>query len=413
MVKQILTFSLVLLLSVFGWFGPSTLLALTPEQQFFNEAWQVVNQAYVDDSFNHQDWRQVRQEALKQPLPNREATYAAIQVMLERLNDPFTRLLPPSQYDSLRASTAGQLTGVGLQISGNNETGYPEVIAPMEGSPAADAGLQPNDQILRIDHIPTDQLTLDEAAERMRGPIGTPVELTVKRGNLDGNSELLQVSLTRDRIAINPVFADLRQTESGLDFGYIRLRQFNANSSPEMVAAIQRLESEGAEAYILDVRNNPGGLLEAGIDIARLWLNPSPIVYTVDRLGHRNSFNATVAAFTDAPLVVLVNRGSASASEILAGALQDNDRAQLVGENTFGKGLIQSLFDLSDGSGLAVTIAKYETPNHRDINRVGISPDRVVAMVPLGIKQLATERDAQYLAAVDLLSPTPVLTGAA
>ena len=413
MVKQILTFSLVLLLSVFGWFGPSTLLALTPEQQFFNEAWQVVNQAYVDDSFNHQDWRQVRQEALKQTLPNREATYAAIQVMLERLNDPFTRLLPPSQYDSLRASTAGQLTGVGLQISGNNETGYPEVIAPMEGSPAADAGLQPNDQILRIDHIPTDQLTLDEAAERMRGPIGTPVELTVKRGNLDGNSELLQVSLTRDRIAINPVFADLRQTESGLDFGYIRLRQFNANSSPEMVAAIQRLESEGAEAYILDVRNNPGGLLEAGIDIARLWLNPSPIVYTVDRLGHRNSFNATVAAFTDAPLVVLVNRGSASASEILAGALQDNDRAQLVGENTFGKGLIQSLFDLSDGSGLAVTIAKYETPNHRDINRVGISPDRVVAMVPLGIKQLATERDAQYLAAVDLLSPTPVLTGAA
>jgi carboxyl-terminal processing protease len=191
--------------------------------------------------------------------------------------------------------------------------------------------------------------------------------------------------------------------------GYIRLSQFNAYAVAELAHAIARLEKQGADAYVLDLRNNPGGLLQAGIEIARLWLDKGTIVYTVNRQGIQGSFEAFGSALTHDPLVVLVNQGSASASEILAGALQDNGRAQLVGEKTFGKGLIQSLFNLSDGSGLAVTVAKYETPNHRDIHKLGITPDRVVSLEAITREQIGTETDQQYQAAVELLRSNSVV----
>jgi carboxyl-terminal processing protease len=175
------------------------------------------------------------------------------------------------------------------------------------------------------------------------------------------------------------VVANLDQEHSPSAIGYIRLSQFSANATEEVAQAIKKLQKQGAESYILDLRNNPGGLLQAGIDIARLWLPDGTVVYTVNRQGIQDSFTATGEALTDAPLAVLVNPGTASASEILAGALQDNGRALLVGEKTFGKGLIQSLFELSDGSGLAVTVAKYETPNHKDIHKLGIIPDELSA----------------------------------
>jgi carboxyl-terminal processing protease len=244
----------------------------------------------------------------------------------------------------------------------------------------------------------------------MRGPTGSRVTLTVKR---EGISEPLEFQLERDRIALNPVYAQLQTSESGTAIGYIRLSQFSANATAEMADAISRLQGEGAQAYILDLRNNPGGLLQAGIEIARLWLDSGTIVYTVNRQGVLGSFEAVGEALTDAPLAILVNQGTASASEILAGALQDNGRAQLVGEKTFGKGLIQSLFDLSDGSGLAVTVAKYETPNHRDIHKLGIVPDRVVPFEPIERNQVATEADLQYEAAVELLSKDSVVADAA
>ena len=179
-----------------------------------------------------------------------------------------------------------------------------------------------------------------------------------------------------------------------------------------MVQAINQLETKGASGYVLDLRNNPGGLLQAGIEIARLWLGQGTVVYTVNRQGLMGSFTAEGQSLTQAPLVVLVNQGSASASEILAGALQDNHRAQVVGERTFGKGSIQSLFNLSDGSGLAVTIAKYETPSHRDINKIGIQPDRVVPLDILTREQVATEADGQYQAAIKLLAKDLVVAGA-
>jgi carboxyl-terminal processing protease len=406
---------LLAMLLVMLLFSATPAIALTDEQRLFAEAWRLVDRAYVDDSFNHQNWWLVRQKALKQPLNDREQTYVAIQQMLASLEDPFTRLLKPEQYRSLQTNTSGELTGVGLQIALDPNTGNLRVIAPIANSPADKAGIRPADTILQIDGVSTTGLTLDEAAERMRGPIGSRVHLTVQHEG----SEPAELDVVRDRIALNPVFAELR-TQPGktagsaaTQIGYIRLSQFNANATSEIANAIKRLEKQGAESYILDLRSNPGGLLQAGIEVARLWLDTGTIVYTVNRQGIEGNFEATGQALTQDPLVVLVNQGTASASEILAGALKDNHRATILGERTFGKGLIQSLFDLSDGSGLAVTVAKYETPDHIDINKQGIKPDLMVSLDPIAMTQLGTTADRQYEAAVELLTTHSMVAGAA
>lgn len=392
---------LYLAIALGGWISPA--YALTQEQKLYNEVWRIVNRSYLDETFNHQNWWFVRQKALKKPLRTREETYTAIDQMLKSLDDPFTRFLPPESYRSLQVTTSGELSGVGLQIALDAQTGLLTVIAPIAGSPAEAAGLQPRDRIMAIDGISTRELTIEEAANRMRGPIGTVVTLTIE----SDRQERETVEITRDHITLNPVIADLRSIDSksgSIPIGYMRLTQFNAYASQELGQAIARLEDQGATGYILDLRNNPGGLLTAGIEIARQWIDRGTIVYVVNRQGVLESFEATGSALTDDPLVVLVNHGTASASEILAGALQDNDRAQLLGETTFGKGLIQSLFDLSDGSGLAVTIAKYETPDHHDINQLGIKPDRVVPLQAIARNQIATPADPQYQAALEVLA---------
>ncbi|MBD2165490.1 PDZ domain-containing protein [Calothrix membranacea FACHB-236] len=381
--------------------------ALTEEQKLVSEVWRIVNRNYLDETFNHQNWSTVRQKALEKPLKNHEEAYAAVQNMLKSLDDPFTRFLDPEQYRSLQVNTSGELTGVGLQIALDPKTGKLEVVAPIAGSPADKAGIKPRDRIIKIEGISTENLTLDEAAAKMRGPIGSLVTLLIER---DGTQEK-EIRVVRDRIALNPVVSDLRVTPQGTPIGYLRLNQFNANASMELAHAITSLEKKGAAAYILDLRNNPGGLLQAGIEIARLWLDSGTIVYTVNRQGIQGSFEAFGPALTSDPLVILVNQGTASASEILAGALQDNGRAQLVGETTFGKGLIQSLFELSDGSGLAVTIAKYETPQHRDINKLGIKPDKIIPLDAITREQIGTEADPQYQAAVEILTKNSVVVG--
>ncbi len=404
---------LITIASLLGWTAPPA-IALTEEQRLVAEVWRLVDRAYVDDTFNQQNWWLVRQRAMKQSLNNKEEAYTVIQQMLASLNDPFTRLLKPDQYRSLQTNTAGELTGVGLQISLDNDSGELRVIAPIAGSPADQAGIRPADTILKIDGTPTSGLSLDEAAERMRGPIGSTVLLTIRREG----QELADLSVKRDRIELNPVYADLRlqpttTSTTPQKVGYIRLTQFNANASMEVAHAIDRLEKQGAEAYVLDLRSNPGGLLQSGIEIARYWLDEGTIVYTVNRQGIEGSFEATGPALTHDPLVVLVNQGTASASEILAGALKDNGRATIMGERTFGKGLIQSLFDLSDGSGLAVTVAKYETPDHIDINRQGIKPDVTVPLDPIAMGQLGTKADRQYETAMDYLATHTMVAGAA
>ncbi|MDJ0647764.1 MAG: S41 family peptidase [Xenococcaceae cyanobacterium MO_188.B19] len=383
------------------WFTP-TANAFTEEQKLLLQSWRIVNQSYVDETFNHQNWWLLRQKFIKKPMGDRDETYQAIEEMLALLDDPFTRLLRPEQYHSLQVNTSGELSGVGLQINIDPETKLVEVISPLAGSPAEAAGIEPRDYILKIDGVDTTTLTLDEAAARMRGTIGTKVFLSVQSHNRQPET-IRNLNIIRDRITLNPVTANL-DTKSNKSIGYIRLNQFSANATKEVAHAVARLENQGAEAYILDLRNNPGGLLQAGVEIARLWLHEGTIVYTVNRQGTLGNFESNPEVITEAPLVILVNQGTASASEILSGALQDNERAVLVGEKTFGKGLIQSLFELPDGAGLAVTVAKYETPNHTDINKLGIQPDFVVSQDPITYDQIGTEADLQYQQAIKLLT---------
>lgn len=380
--------------------------AFTDEQTLVLQSWRIINQAYLDDSFNNQNWWLARQKFLKQPLGEREQTYKAIEDMLSSLGDPYTRLLRPEQYHSLQVNTSGELSGVGLQINIDSETGNLEVVAPLVGSPAEAAGIAPRDRILEIDGIKTSSLTLDEAAAKMRGSVGSKVSLLIQP---QGKEEKRQIELVRDRISLNPVYAKLDNRVKDIPIGYLRLNQFSANATREVAHAVSKLDKQGVKGYILDLRNNPGGLLQAGIEIARLWLNKSTIVYTVNRQGTLESFESGETPLTEAPLVLLVNQGTASASEILAGALQDNGRAILVGEKTFGKGLIQSLFELPDGAGLAVTVAKYETPNHRDINKQGIIPDQRVAQEPIGFTQIGSEADKQYQQAIEVLTSNSVV----
>lgn len=398
---------LLVQITLSAWWTPPA-LAFTEEQKLFSQAWRIVSQSYIDDSFNHQNWWQLREKVLQKRLDNRDVTYSAIKNMLESLDDPFTRFLTPNQYRSLQVNTSGELSGVGLQIALDPETGELAVVAPIAGSPAEQAGIQPRDRILEIDGMLTSQLTLDEAASRMRGATGTKVTLKIQ--GKDGEPK--SIELVRDRIALNPVYAVLDSSQNNTPIGYIRLTQFSANAPSELANAIAQLEEQGAQGYILDLRNNPGGLLQAGIEIARFWLDQGTVVYTVNRQGTLGSFEANGPALTEDPLIVLVNQGTASASEILAGALQDNGRAKLVGEKTFGKGLIQSLFDLTDGSGLAVTVAKYETPKHRDIHKLGIQPDLEVALDPITLNQVGTAADEQYQVAVKLLTSQSVVAEA-
>ena len=376
--------------------------AFTEEQKLLLQSWRIVNQSYLDETYNHQNWWKLREKFVKKPLRDREETYQAIEEMLAGLDDPFTRLLRPEQYHSLQVNTSGELSGVGLQIHINPETKLIEVISPLAGSPAETAGIKPRDNILEIDGVSTKTLTLDEAAAKMRGKIGTKVSLRIVSSQ-DKTAKPHSVSIVRDRISLNPVYTAL-DTSTNKKVGYVRLNQFSANAAKEIAHGVSALEKQGAEAYILDLRNNPGGLLQAGVEIARMWLKDSTIVYTVNRQGALGSFDANEEILTDAPLVVLVNQGTASASEILAGALQDNERALLVGEKTFGKGLIQSLFELPDGAGLAVTVAKYETPNHTDINKLGIMPDEIVSQEPITYSEISTETDKQYQSALKLVT---------
>jgi carboxyl-terminal processing protease len=395
-VAAVLAGVMVLLL----WMMPAE--ALTEDQRLMNEMWRIIDRAYVDASFNHQNWWAIREKYLKKSTDDREGTYQLMREMLGLLGDPFTRMMNPEQYRSLQTSTSGELTGVGLQIALDADRNVLKVMAPIAGSPAEKAGIQPGDEILEIDGKPTLGISLDEAAGKMRGKIGTVVILKILH---EGQPER-EYDLLRDRIELNPVTSDLRLTAHHR-VGYIRLTQFNANAQAEVASAIAALEKQRADRYILDLRNNPGGLLQSGIDIAKLWMDEGTIVYTVNRQGALGAYEATATAATADPLVVLVNKGTASASEILAGALQDNQRGTLIGEKTFGKGLIQSLFNLSDGSGLAVTVARYETPNHNDINKLGITPDRTVELGQVAPKDIGQGADPQYKAAIEFLEAVP------
>jgi carboxyl-terminal processing protease len=373
-------------------------------KELIDEVWQLIDRNYVDATFNQLDWEAVRTEFLGREYADQESAYAAVREMLEQLEDPYTRFMDPEEFRNMQIDTSGELTGVGIQISQDEETKEIVVVAPIEDTPAFEAGIRSQDVILEIDGEPTEGMELNDAVSRIRGPVDSEVVLTIRRGE-----ETLEVSITRARIEIHPVRYNVQTGPEG-PVGYIRLTQFSANAATEMSDAIQDLESQEVTGYILDLRSNPGGLLYSSIDIAQMWLDEGTIVSTVNRQGVVDEEVASSRALTDKPLVVIVDGGSASASEILSGALQDNQRAVLVGTRTFGKGLVQSVRSLADGSGVAVTVAKYLTPSGRDINKHGIDPDIAVELTDEQREQLASERDLigtvddpQYSAALDVL----------
>lgn len=375
-------------------------------KDLIDEVWQLIDRNYVDATFNQVDWRAIRQEYLGRAYSNREEAYAAIREMLEKLEDPYTRFMDPQEFRNMQVETSGELTGVGIQLAQDEETKELIVVSPIEDTPAFDAGIMARDVIVKIDGQSTEGMDTNAAVNLIRGPVGTEVTLTIRRGEVERD-----YTLKRARIEIHPVRYDVRQDPSGQKIGYIRLTQFSANAAEEMRAAIEDLESQQVAGYVLDLRINPGGLLYASIDIARMWIDEGLIVSTVNRQGVAEQEAANGTAITDKPLVVLVDGGSASASEILSGALQDDQRAILVGTKTFGKGLVQSVRGLGDGSGLAVTVAKYLTPSGRDINHAGIEPDIVVELSDEQRQELfgtsnkiGTSEDLQYTKALEVLS---------
>ncbi len=371
-----------------------------------DEVWQLVNREYVDGTFNHVDWQATRRDLLSQQYTSRTQAYTAIRSALEKLGDPYTRFLDPKQYQALSDQTSGELSGVGIRMELNEKSKRLTVVEAIENSPAIKAGIKSGDQILAIDGKPTDGLKVEDAAKLIRGKADTPVSLRLAR---EGQSDF-DVKLIRAQIEIATVRYNLKQ-EGSRRVGYISLREFSSHAADQMRRAIQDLNRQQVTEFVLDLRENPGGLLESSVEIGRMWMDDGSIVRTVDRVGGSDELKTNHTALTKKPLAVLVDGNSASASEILTGALQDNHRAVVVGSQTFGKALVQSVHSLSDGSGIAVTIAHYFTPKGTDINHKGIAPDIRIDLTEAQQRQLAmnpqmigTQDDPQYARAIAALS---------
>lgn len=371
-----------------------------------DEAWQIVFREFVDGKFNQVDWQAQREELLSKNYTSREEAYTALRKALEKLQDPYTRFMDPKQYEALTNQTAGELSGVGMQLTLDEKTKAITVVEPIKNSPALKAGILAGDRVLSIDGVSTTGMTVEQAANKIRGAVGTNVSLRIGR---EGQKEF-DLTLTRARIELETVTYRVNN-EGNRKIGYIQLREFNSHAAEQMQEAIEALTRENVQAFVLDLRGNPGGLLRTSIDIARMWMDTGAIVSTVDRNGKSQEIRTNRTAMTKLPVVVLVDGNSASASEILAGALKDNQRGVVMGTQTFGKALVQSVFALSDGSGLAVTIAHYYTPNGTDISHKGVTPDVKIDISDEQKKQLATDpkligttQDPFYAKAISILA---------
>lgn len=387
---------------------PASAILSDSPKVVLDEAWQIVNHEYVDETFNQTDWQAIRQSLLGQEYTSRQHAYSALRRALRRLDDPYTRFLDPEEYDELTDQTSGEVSGIGIRLRREAKTGGIIVVETMVDSPAEQAGIRAGDQVLMVDGQSTRAMTVEAVSELIRGEIDTQLTVTVA----DQNERQRTLILTRALIEVPTVHYSIKERNSAR-IGYIRLTEFNAHASEQMEIAINNLVAEQAEAFVLDLRGNPGGLLYASIEISRMWLQRGSIVRTVDRGGQSEEITANRTALTHLPLAVLVDGRSASSSEILTGALRDNKRATVVGSPTFGKALVQSLHSLSDGSGIAVTVAHYFTPNGTDISSKGITPDIQIDLTDGQRRQLtnnpnllATEADPQFMQAVSALEPT-------
>lgn len=333
----------------------------------YHKVWQLIREDYYDQAYGGQAWSRWEHH-YDGKLKTLDDSHKAIETMLASLGDRYTRFLDRDAFDDEKLQIDAHLFGIGVQI-GLDKSSRIVVIAPIEGTPAARAGLMSGDEIMEINGKSTKGLSVEEAAKQIKGPINTQVKLSLLRNKLK-----YSVAITRADIPIKAV-----QTAKVLDgdIGYIRLSSFiSQQANTEMRTALKTLSK--ARGLILDLRDNPGGLLTNAIDISNMFLASGNIVSTVDRDGYKTPAMSDSHPLTSQPLVVLINQGSASASEITSGALRDNGRAELVGQRTFGKGLVQGINRLEDGSGVNITIARYLTPNDTDINKKGISPDVAV-----------------------------------
>jgi carboxyl-terminal processing protease len=295
----------------------------------------------------------------------------AVQGMLMGL-DPHSVYLTSDAFENLQNSTSGEFNGLGLEVS--MEDGYVKIVSPIDGSPAAEAGLQSGDIILKLNETSLQGMSLNEAIDLMRGPKGSEIELSIGR---PGDSQPFDVTLTRDTIKV----ASVRERMLEPGYGYIRIAQFQTRTGADVANSLKKLSDlKTLKGLVLDLRNNPGGILRASVDVSDLFMDGGSVVYTEGRLANSEvHYNATEGDPSDGiPLVILINGGSASASEIVAGALQDHSRAVIMGTESFGKGSVQTIMPLSESRAIKLTTARYFTPNGRSIQAQGIVPDILV-----------------------------------
>jgi carboxyl-terminal processing protease len=313
-------------------------------------------------------------------VPDSKLLENAIRGMLEGL-DPHSTYLDQEQYNELKVGTTGQFGGLGIEVG--MENGFVKVISPIDDTPAQKAGVKAGDLIIRLDDKPVKGMSLNDAVKTMRGEPGARIVLTIVREGLD---QPLKLEITRDIIKVKSVKS--RMLEKG--YGYVRISSFQAKTGDNVVDAIEELKKDGElSGLVLDLRNNPGGVLNAAVAVSDAFLNDGLVVYTDGRIEDaKMKFNATPGdVLNGAPIVVLTNAGSASASEIVAGALQDHKRAIIMGEKTFGKGSVQTVLPTSNGGAVKLTTARYYTPSGRSIQAEGITPDVPISKVKLEMAQ--------------------------
>ncbi|MCG0275288.1 MAG: S41 family peptidase [Thermosediminibacteraceae bacterium] len=321
----------------------------------------------------------------------------AIKGIVQSLGDPYSVFMDAKEYEDFMISVNGSFEGVGLSLGVDEKTGSVIVIAPIEGTPAHKAGIRPRDRIVKVNDVELKGKTVDEAVKLLRGKKGTKVTIYIER---PGVKDLLKYELVRDNIILKTVKWDVLRD----GIGYVRISSFDSHTPEEFRNALLFLQQKGVKALVLDLRNNPGGALDAAVEVADALMGEGLVVFTKDKYGHRLEEYYSDKAKIDLPLTVLINENSASAAEIVAGALQDTGRAILVGKKTFGKGTVQELLPLRDGSGIKLTIARYFLPSGRCIDGKGVEPDVEVALQNVDYSyEVPREKDEQLKKAIQVL----------